>query len=66
MPVFFEKETHVMIQLESDQDWVSFQNSCEGYLTPYDFKKIYEYLSNVALTVVLEKGYAAAILFLII
>jgi len=37
MPVFFEKEQHVLIQLESDDDWQGFYNSCDGYITPQNF-----------------------------
>jgi len=33
MPVFFAKEQHVLIQLESEDDWLSLFNSCEGYMT---------------------------------
>lgn len=36
MPVFFKKEKHVLIQIESDEDWQSFYNSCEGYTTLRD------------------------------
>ncbi|MEA3415458.1 MAG: hypothetical protein U9R02_04765 [Thermodesulfobacteriota bacterium] len=60
MPVFFEKEQHVLIQLESDDDWQSFYNSCEGYITPRDFQLIHDYLKQTAKTVVIEKGYVDA------
>ena len=60
MPTFFEKEQHVVIQIESDDDWWSFFNICEGFLTPRDFTLIHEYLTGVAKTVVLEKGYVDA------
>ena len=60
MPVFFEKEQHVLIQLESDDDWQRFNDSCEGYITPRDFQLIYDYLKQSAKTVVVEKGYVDA------
>ena len=60
MPVFFAKEQHVLIQLESDDDWLSFYNSCEGYITLRDFQLIHEYLKQSAKTVVVEKGYVDA------
>ena len=57
MPVFFAKEQHVLIQLESDDDWQSVYNSCEGYINHEAFRLIHKYLNGVAETVVLEKGY---------
>ena len=57
MPVFFAKEQHVLIQLESDDDWLSFYNSCDGYINHEAFRLIHKYLNGVAETVVLEKGY---------
>ena len=60
MPVFFEKEQHVLIQLESNDDWQSFYNSCEGYITQQDFQLIHDYLKQTAKTVVIEKGYVDA------
>ncbi|MCK4346980.1 MAG: hypothetical protein KAW47_00035, partial [Thermoplasmatales archaeon] len=60
MPVFFEKEQHVLIQLDSNDDWQSFYNSCEGYITPQDFQLIHDYLKQTAKTVVIEKGYVDA------
>jgi hypothetical protein len=60
MPVFFEKEQHVLIQLESDADWQSFFSSCEGYITSRDYQLICEYLNSSAKTVVIEKGYIDA------
>jgi len=60
MPVFFEKEQHVLIQLESHEDWLSFCNSCEGYITARDFCLIHDYLKESARTVVIEKGYVDA------
>jgi hypothetical protein len=60
MPVFFEKEQHVLIQLLSDADWQSFYNSCEGYITLRDYQLIREYLNPSAKTVVIEKGYVDA------
>ncbi len=60
MPAFFAKEQHVLIQLESYDDWLSFHNSCEGYITLKDFELIYNYLEQTAKTVVIEKGYVDA------
>jgi hypothetical protein len=60
MPVFFEKEQHVLIQLESDGDWWSFYNCCEGYINLNAFGLIHEYLKGVVETVILEKGYVDA------
>jgi hypothetical protein len=60
MPGFFEKQQHILIQLESDSDWLKFYNSCEGYITLGDYEQIYEYLNEVAKTVVIEKGYVDA------
>lgn len=60
MAVFFEKEQHVLIQLESDEDWLAFFNSCEGYIAQRDFILIHDYLAGVAQTVVVEKGYVDA------
>ncbi|MDL1983555.1 MAG: hypothetical protein LWX54_05100 [Deltaproteobacteria bacterium] len=56
MPVFFAKEQHVLIQLETEDDWLSFFNSCEGYITLRDFRLIHEYLNQSAKTVVIEKA----------
>lgn len=60
MPVFFEKEQHVLIQLEDAADWLAFHHSCEGYITQRDFQLIHDYLNGVAKTVVIEKGYVDA------
>lgn len=60
MPVFFRKEQHVLIQLETFDDWSSFYNSCEGYITQGDFDLIHHYLKQSARTVVIEKGYMDA------
>ncbi len=60
MPVFLEKEQNVLIQLASDDDWMSFYNICEGYITLRDFRLIHEYLKQSAKTVVIEKGYVDA------
>lgn len=60
MAVFFEKEQHVLIQLESDDDWQAFYNICEGFITGCDFQRIRAYLSGVAESVVIEKGYIDA------
>lgn len=60
MPIFFEKEQHVLIQLVSDDDWQSFFNSCDGYINPNAFRLIREYLEGAAETVILEKSYVDA------
>jgi len=60
MPVFFEKEQHILIQFESDDDWLAFYNICEGYITQRDFQLIHGYLKGTAKTVVVEKGYMDA------
>ena len=60
MPAFFEKEQHVLIQLDSDDDWLSFYHSCEGYITPRDYELIKDYLKDTAKTVIIEKGYVDA------
>ncbi len=60
MSVFFEKEQHVLIQLASDEDWLAFYKSCEGYITLRDYQLIYEYLNQSAKTIVIEKGYVDA------
>ena len=60
MPVFFKKDQHVLIQLESDKDWLSFCDTCEGYITPRDFQLIHNYLKGTAKTVVIEKDYVDA------
>ncbi len=57
MPVFLENEQHVLIQLESDNDWESLYHICEGYITYRDAVQIQKYLNGTAKTVVLEKGY---------
>ena len=60
MPVFHAKEQQSLIQFESDDDWQSFCDSCEGYITPRDFNLIQDYLRQTAKTVVIEKGYVDA------
>jgi len=40
MPVFLENEQHVLIQLESDNDWESLYHICEGYITYRDAVQI--------------------------
>jgi hypothetical protein len=60
MPVFFEKEQHVLIQLEREDDWLAFFSLCEGYVTQRDFRLIQAYLKGVAKTVVIEKSYVDA------
>jgi hypothetical protein len=61
MPVFFAKEQHVLIQLETDDDWQSFFQNCEGYITPRDYGLIQDYLKDIAKTIVLEKGYGSSL-----
>jgi hypothetical protein len=46
MPVFYEKQQHVVIQLETNEDWGKFYRICEGFLSQSDFSKIYDYLLN--------------------
>ncbi|ADH86704.1 papain-like cysteine protease family protein [Desulfurivibrio alkaliphilus] len=60
MAVFFDKEKHVLIQLEGDADWDAFFNNCEGFITHRDAQLIKNYLEGVAKTVVIEKGYVDA------
>lgn len=60
MPVFFEKEQYILIQLESDADWLSFYDGCEGYITPQAYQLIHDYLNQSAKTMVIEKGYVDA------
>jgi len=60
MAVFFEKEQHVLIQLDNDDDWQAFSNTCEGFITEGDFRRIHSYLNGVAKTIVIEKGYVDA------
>ena len=60
MPTFFEKEQHVLTQLESDDGWLGFYSSCEGYITPQAYLLIHDYLKDTAKTVVIEKGYVDA------
>ena len=49
-----------MIQLDSDLDWGSFYDICDGYVTQRDFEQISNYLNRSAKTVVIEKGYVDA------
>lgn len=60
MPAFFEKEQHVLIQMEDKDDWTAFYNACEGYITQADFLKVFRYLNGTAKTIVIEKGYVDA------
>lgn len=60
MPVFFGKDQNVLVQIESDDDWMSFFNICEGYITQQDFNLIHDYLKQSAKTIVIEKGYVDA------
>ncbi len=57
MPVFRRKGSHVLIQLDSDNDWRIFLECCDGYLTDRDFDRLYNYLKNDVRSIVLEKGY---------
>lgn len=57
MPIFFKKSKHVLIQLESDNDWGYFYDVCDGYLNDRHFKLIRDYLKDNAKTIVLEKEY---------
>jgi hypothetical protein len=56
----FEEEQHVLIQFESDNDWLKFYNNCEGYITHQAFQLIQSYLKDVVKTVVIEKNYMDA------
>ncbi len=60
MPVFHEKQQHVVIQLETDEDWLSFYNICEGFISQRDYQLIHDYLKESAKTIVIEKGYVDA------
>ncbi|MDA8136508.1 MAG: hypothetical protein M0T82_17960 [Desulfobacteraceae bacterium] len=60
MPVFYEKQQHVVIQLETNEDWEKFYSICEGFLSRSDFSKIYDYLKESSKTIVLEKEYVDA------
>lgn len=60
MPTSFDNQQHVLIQLESSDDWLSFFSACEGFLTSRDSELIHQYLKDIAKTVVIEKGYVDA------
>jgi hypothetical protein len=60
MPVFYKKEQHILIQIDSDEDWLSFLRICDGYITEKDFNLIFGYLNQTAKTIVIEKGYVDA------
>ena len=60
MPVFHEKQKHVVIQLEENADWQIFYNICEGFISQRDLILIYQYLKDTAKTIVVEKGYVDA------
>jgi hypothetical protein len=60
MPLYFDKQEHVFIHLQSDDDWLAFYNNCEGYITPKDYDLIKNYLKDTARTIVIEKGYVDA------
>ncbi len=57
MPVFFKKSNHVLIQTDSDEDWGSFFDCCDGYLIQRDFDRLFGYLKDDVKTIVLEKKY---------
>ncbi len=57
MSVFPKENNHVLIHLESDDDWQALYKCCDGYLIDNDFKKLFEYLKEDVKTIVLEKGY---------
>ncbi len=60
MPVFFKNDPYILIQLEQPEDWQALHDCCAGYLTDNDYRKLKEYLEQVAKTVVVEKGYIDA------
>ena len=60
MAVFFKKDKHVFVQLNSSDDWDKFYEICEGYITRSAFELIRQYLNNVARTIVIEKDYVDA------
>lgn len=57
MPIFYKKSDHVLIQIESFDDWRVFFECCDGYLAQYDFDRLYNYLRNDVKSIVLEKIY---------
>jgi len=57
MPTYFKKSDHILIQLQTNADWISFFECCDGYLTERDFVSLQKYLNDDAKTIVLEKGY---------
>jgi hypothetical protein len=57
MPVFFKKSNHILIQIESDDDWKDFLVCCHGYLTERDYDRLFEYLKDEIKTIVIEKQY---------
>lgn len=57
MAVFFKKSNHVLIQLESNNDWDAFFDCCQGFLTEEDYNRLHIYLKEDAKTVVIEKEY---------
>ncbi|MFH2059249.1 MAG: papain-like cysteine protease family protein [Pseudomonadota bacterium] len=60
MPVFHEKQKHIVIQIETDDDWGKFHTICEGFITHRDFNLIRDYLKGSVKTIVLEKDYVDA------
>ena len=56
----YNNDPYVLINLEADDDWQNFYENCEGYITANDFIMLKNYLSTVAKTVVLERGYIDA------
>ena len=57
MPVSFEKEKHVLIRMDTDNDWEFLFECCEGYLLRCDYERLLRYLQDDVKTVVLEKEY---------
>ena len=57
MPVFFKKSNHILVQINSEKDWKSFFDCCDGYLTQPDFCRLQNYLKNDVKSIVLEKEY---------
>jgi hypothetical protein len=56
----FDEEQHILIQIETDEDWNNFYKNCEGYINVPAFHLIYYYLKDVTKTIVIEKEYIDA------